>query len=92
MHRAFYHGITGYLRPNGSVILVENSEGSSPEDFIPMITEPGLRFKGTIKPSLDDAIYALKVLTKNYANNLIQRHSSNNHLIFLNAGHCSMFV
>ena len=68
MHRAFYHGITGYLRPNGSVILVENSEGSSPEDFIPMITEPGLRFKGTIKPSSDDAIYALKVLTKNYAN------------------------
>jgi hypothetical protein len=33
-----------------------------------MITESGLRFKGTIKPSLDDAIYALEVLTKNYAN------------------------
>ena len=57
-----------------------------------MITESGLRFKGTIKPCSDDAIHALKVLTKNYANNLIQRHSSNNHLIFLNAGHCSMFV
>ena len=27
-----------------------------------MITESGLRFKGTNKPSLDDAIYALKVL------------------------------
>jgi len=27
-----------------------------------MIIESGLRFKGTIKPSLDDAIYALKVL------------------------------
>jgi hypothetical protein len=27
-----------------------------------MITKSGLRFKGTIKPSLDDAIYALKVL------------------------------
>jgi hypothetical protein len=33
-----------------------------------MITESGLRFKGTIKPSPDDAIYALKVLAKNYAN------------------------
>jgi hypothetical protein len=33
-----------------------------------MITKSGLRFKGTIKPSLDDAIYALEVLTKNYAN------------------------
>ena len=33
-----------------------------------MIIESGLRFKGTIKPSLDDAIYALKVLAKNYAN------------------------
>ena len=68
MHRAFYHGITGYLRPNGSVVLAENSEGSSPEDFIPMITKSGLRFRGTIKPSPDDAIYALKILTKNYAN------------------------
>jgi len=68
MHRAFYHGITGYLKPNGSVILVENSEGSSPEDFIPMITESGLRFRGTIKLCSDDAIYALKVLTKNWAN------------------------
>jgi len=27
-----------------------------------MITESGLRLKGTIKPSLDNAIYALKVL------------------------------
>jgi methylase of polypeptide subunit release factors len=68
MHRTFYHGITGYLKPNGGVVLVENSEGSSPEDFIPMITKSGLRFKGTIKPCSDDAIYALKVLTKNYAN------------------------
>ena len=68
MRRYFYHGITGYLNPNGSVVLVENSEGSSPEDFIPMITKSGLRFKGTIKPSSDDAIYALKVFVENYAN------------------------
>ena len=33
-----------------------------------MITKSGLRFKGTIKPSSDDAIYALKILTKNWAN------------------------
>jgi len=77
MHRAFYHGITGYLKPNGSIVLVENSEGSSPEDFIPMITESRLRFKGTIKPSPDDAIYALKVLAKNYANT---------HLVNVNIG------
>jgi len=68
MHRDFYHGIAGYLKPKGNVVLVENSDGSSPEDFIPMITESGLRYKGTIKPSSDDAIYALKVFAKNYAN------------------------
>jgi hypothetical protein len=28
-----------------------------------MIIESGLRFKGTIKPSLDNAIYALKVFS-----------------------------
>jgi Methylase of polypeptide chain release factors len=67
MHRDFYHGIAGYLKPNGNVVLVENSEGSSPEDFIPMITESGLRYKGTIKPSSEDAVYALKVLVKNWA-------------------------
>jgi hypothetical protein len=33
-----------------------------------MITKLGLKFKGTIKPSSDDAIYALKVLAKNYVN------------------------
>jgi Predicted SAM-dependent methyltransferases len=66
MHRDFYHGIAGYLKPNGSVVLVENSEGSSPEDFMPMITESGLRYKGTIKPSSEDAVYALKVLVKNW--------------------------
>jgi hypothetical protein len=67
MHRDFYHGIAGYLKPNGNVVLVENSEGSSPEDFIPMITESGLRYKGTIIPSSEDAIYALKVRVKNWA-------------------------
>ena len=33
-----------------------------------MITKSGLRFKGTIKPSLDYVIYTFKILTKNYAN------------------------
>jgi len=65
LHRAFYHGIVDYLRPGGSVVFVENSEASSPEDFKKMITESGLRFRGAFKPTPDDAIYAIKILINN---------------------------
>jgi len=68
LHRAFYHGIVDYLRPGGSVVFVENSEASSPEDFKKMITESGLRFRGAFKPTPDDAIYAIKVLINNSLN------------------------
>jgi len=33
-----------------------------------MITEPGLKFRKAIKPTEDDAIYALRNYARNYAN------------------------
>jgi len=68
LHKVFYHGIVDRLRPSGNVIVIENSLGSSPEDFVTMITESGLKFRGPIKPTKDDAIYSLKNHAKNYAN------------------------
>jgi len=68
LHRAFYHGIGDHLKSGGSVVFVESSYGSSPQDFATMITESGLRFRGAIKPSPDDSIYALKGMAKNYMN------------------------
>jgi len=54
-----------------------------------MITESGLRYKGTIIPSSEDAIYALKVLVKNWAIEYLDDVSNGGfyrlikHLIFL---------
>ncbi len=46
------------MNKGGKVMLVENSEGSRAEEFIPMIEEGGLRFVGVIQPSIDDIAYA----------------------------------
>lgn len=48
LHRSFYAGIGKHLAPGGSVLLQENSEGSSPEDFIPMIEAAGLTYIRTL--------------------------------------------
>jgi len=74
LHKSFYRGIVDRLEPSGNVIFIENSLGSSPEDFVTMITGPGLKFRGAIKPTEDDAIYSLKNSVRNYAN----RHSVSN--------------
>ena len=42
LHRDFYSGVADFLAPGGSVLFQENSEGSSPEDFLPMLADSGL--------------------------------------------------
>jgi len=45
------------MKPGGNIILVENSEGSDPKDFIPMIMQSNLKLKDIIYPDYDDIIY-----------------------------------
>jgi SAM-dependent methyltransferase len=47
IHRRFYRDVGHFLAPGGSVLLQENSEGSRPEDFYPMLTEGGLIHRDT---------------------------------------------
>ena len=56
------------MKPGGNIILVENSEGSDPKDFISMITQSNLKLKGIIYPNYDDILYAYKLLISNYEN------------------------
>src|SRR3989344_197909 len=53
IHRSFYTDISKYLNPNGSILLVENGRGSSPEIFYDMINESGLRVAEVIKCNLN---------------------------------------
>jgi 16S rRNA G966 N2-methylase RsmD len=48
LHRDFYGQVGDFLAPGGSVLMQENSEGSSPEDFLPMIADSGLSHVRTI--------------------------------------------
>jgi len=48
LHAAFYARVGGFLAAGGSVLLQENSEGSVPEDFLPMIAAGGLDHAGTL--------------------------------------------
>jgi hypothetical protein len=58
----FYYGIADYLKP---VVLFLSKRGLSPEGFTAMIAESGLRYRGALRLAVDDATYALKVLTRN---------------------------
>jgi 16S rRNA G966 N2-methylase RsmD len=42
LHRDFYRRVGDLLAPGGSLLMQENSEGSTPDDFLPMIEEGGL--------------------------------------------------
>ena len=68
LHNKFYNNIRYYMKPGGNIILVENSEGSDPKDFIPMIMQSNLKLKDIIYPDYDDIIYIYKLLISNYYN------------------------
>lgn len=44
IHKIFYSNIKKYLRDFGSVLFIENSQGSEPNIFMRMIGKAGLRF------------------------------------------------
>ena len=44
---------------------MSKSEGLSPEGFMVMIAESGLRYRGALRLTVDDATCALKVLARN---------------------------
>lgn len=52
IHRRFYSSIRKFMKPGALVVLQENSRGSRPETFIPMITENEGRFIETC-PGID---------------------------------------
>jgi len=68
LHKKFYNNIRDYMKPGGNIILVENSEGSDPKDFIPMIMQSNLKLKGIIYPNYDDILYTYKLLISNNYN------------------------
>ncbi len=64
LHRRFYESVGRYLSNGGNVMLIENSEGSRPEEFIQMIKDGDLSHVDTIWPSIDDIAYALLIMLK----------------------------
>jgi hypothetical protein len=48
LHRHFYERVGAFLAPGGSVLMEENSEGSTPDEFLPMIAAGGLAHVRTI--------------------------------------------
>ena len=43
IHKAFYRNVSKFLKPGGSIIFVENSAGSNPEQWFKLIRENGLK-------------------------------------------------
>jgi len=66
LHERFYAGIKRYLNNSGKILFVENSQGSSPDVFIPMIKNSGLKYMDTIYPTLHDMHYAINLNLQNY--------------------------
>ena len=54
-HRRFYSQVASFLRPEASVVLIEDARHSSPSDFKPMIEEVGLQWVGNFdaKPLIE---------------------------------------
>ena len=48
LHEDFYGAVGGHLADGGSVLLLENSMGSSPRDFTPMLRAGGLEHVRTL--------------------------------------------
>lgn len=60
-HRSFYKNMKTLLHPKGNIVLQENSQGSSPEDFQDMINDAGLRINSYANSTMYDNIYYLVV-------------------------------
>jgi SAM-dependent methyltransferase len=48
LHRNFYQRVGEFLAPGGSVLIQENTEGNTPEDFLTMIADGGLTLVRTL--------------------------------------------
>jgi hypothetical protein len=64
---AFYYGTINYLKPVVVLFLSKKKKkrGLSPEGFIGNDREPGLRYRGALRLTVDGAVCALKVLAGN---------------------------
>ena len=56
-HHRFYSQVSGFLRPGGSVLIIEDGRYSNPSDFKPMIEKAGLQWVGSFdaKPTIKQA-------------------------------------
>lgn len=52
VHRRFYTRVKEHMKPGGLVVMLEDGDGSSPEDFLEMIAEGGGEFVSSA-PELD---------------------------------------
>ncbi|MBI5153350.1 MAG: methyltransferase [Parcubacteria group bacterium] len=49
IHKKFYESVSSYLTKNGSVLFVENLQGSKPSMFFSMINNGGLKYIKTVR-------------------------------------------
>ena len=56
LHRSVYGSVADFLNPGGSVLMLENTEGSRPDEFIPMIADGGLSHMRTMWYSGSEAL------------------------------------
>lgn len=54
-HHRFYSQVSTFLRPGGSVLIIEDARYSNPSDFKPMIEKAGLQWVGSFdaKPMIE---------------------------------------
>jgi len=75
LHKRFYASITRYLNDSGKILFIENSQGSSPDVFIPIIKNSGLKYVNTIYPTISDINYAVNLNLQNYKHVLRKKKS-----------------
>ena len=57
IHKKFYRDIPKYLKPDGSILLQENGQATSVDDFTQMIEENGLKILEVFKAEPDSRLY-----------------------------------
>ena len=60
-HKSFYKNMKTLLHPNGSIVLQENAQGSSPNDFNDIVNDAGLKISSYANSVRYDDIYYLVV-------------------------------